>query len=303
MKASAFLAVGLGLWLAAGCDQGTKATRDESEASEDDAEERDEDADEDEGKSKKKKAKKSDDEDEDAKDAKPAAATDSPAAATGAASAEAVEAAVAADKPLPTPVTSPELQTYPLEGFAKIPGGCSEAFATAGMAPGTAEDYQFPWVTQAMLATGQYKVVDQHPTAPGQVSFELHQAGEKHNNLQVLVARCFDGSTCNHLVAMLRSTTRSTNAQPFCKKLPLDLGPGTFRGARLQQLGAPLSALPGKDDAVGQCARLQACSVALDPSKAKEVEVGFECQKAPHKVKRECAEKHLCSEVVNCLGN
>ncbi|MSP25109.1 MAG: hypothetical protein EXR75_08080 [Myxococcales bacterium] len=200
---------------------------------------------------------------------------------------------------------SPEQQTYSMDGVPTIPDNCKEAYAIAASAPNSVgPNYDWAWTKQAMLANQQYKLALDDTKDPGfgEVSFRLFQASEKHGNAWVLVARCGDGMTCNRLVAMLRAITKNKSPHPYCGKLPLGLGWATPLRPMLRELGSPTNTLPGDNDAKGQCARLQACSVATEPSKADSVNIGFECQKAPHKSKRHCAKKYPCAAVMTCLS-
>jgi hypothetical protein len=236
-------------------------------------------------------------------DGKPAESTrpvSGDAAPSGSANADqAPKTAEEAPKP---PVTDPSQQTYP-DLAQKIPDSCAEPFVVMATAPNSAgEDYAWTWTRQALLANQQFKVVDAEPTAPGQVTFQLHLASDKFNNAWVLVAKCKDGGTCNKLAAMYKAIVKGAVASPVCGKLPMDLSPATFKKPVLREEGFAQNTLPDKSDVQGQCARLQACSVAMDPpAKAGKEEIGFECQKAPTKFKVDCAMKYPCSEVMKCL--
>ena len=224
-----------------------------------------------------------------------AASSDVPAAPASATATAAASASASPAGPAPS---------FSLEGVAAIADDCKEAYATAATAPeSVGPEYDWAWTKQALLANPQFKInLDDRDPASGEVSFRLFQASVKFHSAWVLVARCGDGATCNRLVAMLRATTHNKSPQPYCGSLPMDLVWGTPLRPILRELGDPQRTLPGDDDSKGQCARLQACSVAADPSKAESITVGLDCQKAPHKFKRACSQKFPCSEVMTCLG-
>jgi len=200
-------------------------------------------------------------------------------------------------------VTDPSQQTYPEDGIQKIADSCANAFAVAATAPNTVgPDYEWTWTRQALLANQQFKVVNGKPKARGEVSFELHQASAKLNNSFVLLAQCADGLTCNKLAAMLKGVVQGAPAQPACGTLPMDLGPATLKKPVLPAADFASNTLPNEKDTVGTCARLQACTVAMDPpAKAGKENVGLECQKAPSNFKTQCARKFPCVEVTKCL--
>jgi hypothetical protein len=258
----------------------------------------------DDGSSKKKKKEKKvaeDDEHDDGESEKKSNKLASTAAATGAPAPPAPT--VATPTPPAAPVTEPTQQTYP-DIANPIPANCSNAWAIAGNAPTSVGDtYAWPWARQAMLANQQFRIVGSAPTSPGEVMFELHQASDRFNNAWVLLARCADGTTCNKLTAMIKGTINGAPAQVGCGPLPMDLGTASFRKPLLRDLANPQGSLPASDDVIGQCARLQACSVATDPpSKAGKEKIGFDCQKAPSRVKRDCATRYPCAEVMKCLA-
>ncbi len=202
------------------------------------------------------------------------------------------------------PVTSPSQQTYSMDAIKKIPDNCSKPFVIMSTAPNkVGQDYAWTWSRQAMLANQQFKVVDGEPQVPGQVSFQLHLAAPKFNKAWVLVAKCKDGGTCNRLAAMYKAIVKGAAASPVCGKLPMDLSPVTFKKPVLREAGFSTNTLPGAKDGVGLCARLHACTIAMDPSKASTVNIGLQCQKAPSKFKVQCARKYPCAEVMKCLGN
>jgi hypothetical protein len=211
-----------------------------------------------------------------------------------------------APKPPPAPrppVTDPTQQTYP-ELAQKIPEGCAEPSVIMATAPRTAgEDYPWTWARQALLANLEFQVVDGAPATAGQVSFDLHLATEKYNGAWVLVARCKDGGTCNKLAAMYKAIAVGALASPICGKLPMDLGPATLKHPVLRKDTFGKEALPDTTDVLGQCARLQACTVAMDPAnKSGKVTLGFDCQRAPADFQIGCAAKSPCAEVLKCLG-
>jgi len=200
-----------------------------------------------------------------------------------------------------TPVTSPELQTYP-DVTNKISDGCAKAYAIAASAPNSVGDsYPWSWTRQAMLANQQFKVVGGDPSGLGEVTFELHLASDKWQNAWVLVARCNNGLTCNKLASMLKAVVPNATPQVACDKLPMDLSPATFKKPVLRELGSPTNSLPDDKDGQGLCARLHACTVAMDTSKSGTEKLGLECQKAPTKFKTSCAQKYPCQEVVKCM--
>lgn len=259
----------------------------------------DEEEDEDDGKkSKKKKGKKDADGEKDAK-AEPGEKGAAKAAGTP------VDAAptVTGNTPPAVPVTDPSLQTYP-DLPNKIADNCQSPYVIMATAPeSVGVDYPWTWSRQAMLANQQFKVVAGTPSAVGQVSFATHFASARYNFAWVLVAQCHDGGTCNKLASMYKAVVPGSQSQAFCGAWPMDLSPATMKKPVLRELGDPQNSLPQSSDTIGQCARLQACSVAMDPpNKAGKENIGLECQKAPSKFKRECAAKYPCSEVMACLG-
>jgi hypothetical protein len=293
----------LGMWLTVvtalgvgsvlvGCDK--KADAEPSAEKEKRSKDSDEDEEEDDKKSKKKKGKKDDDGEKDAKDTAAAKPAGTPADAAP---------SVTGNAPPPVPVTDPSLQSYP-DLPNKIADNCQSAYVVMATAPeSVGVDYAWTWSRQAMLANQQFKVVAGAPSAVGQVSFAVHQASQRFNNAWVLVAQCHDGGTCNKLASMYKAIVAGAQAQAFCGTWPMDLSPATMKKPVLRELGDPQNTLPQSSDTIGQCARLQACSVALDPpTKAGKENIGLECQKAPSKFKRDCAAKYPCSEVMACLG-
>ncbi len=253
------------------------------------------------GKDEAKKEKKGDDDDDDDDDKKKKKKKDK----DGDKEDNADKADKTADKddaPPAAPVTDPSQQTYP-DIANKIADNCSTPFVIMTTAPNSVgADYPWTWTRQAMLANQQFKVVSGEPAGPGEVTFQLHLASDKFNNAWVLVAKCHDGGTCNKLAAMNKGIVKGSQSQPVCGKLPMDLSPSTMKKPVLRELGNPQNTLPDSKDVPGQCARLQACTVAMDPpAKAGKEEIGFECQKAPTKFKTDCATKYPCAEVMKCL--
>jgi hypothetical protein len=204
----------------------------------------------------------------------------------------------------PPAVTSPEQQTYPAIS-SPIDPTCSKPSVLAATAPASVgRDYPWTWARQALLANQQFRVVPGTPSAPGQVSFELHQLPASSGNAFALVARCQDGGTCNHLAAMFRAVVPSNRASVSCGPLPSGLSATTrVRGSLLAELAAPKSNLPGPKDVIGQCARLQACTVASDTSLSGSEDLGLQCQRAPSRFPIACARKYPCVEVLGCMGN
>jgi hypothetical protein len=162
-------------------------------------------------------------------------------------------------------------------------------------------DYPWTWTRQALLANQQYKVVEGTPSVPGEVAFEVHQASSKHSGAWVLVARCADGGTCNKLAAMQKAIVKGAAAQPVCGALPMDLSPATRKKVVLRELGNPQNTLPDRTDVVGQCARLHACTVAMDPKANATTDIGLSCQKSPSSFKTSCASAYPCAAVLACL--
>ncbi len=200
-------------------------------------------------------------------------------------------------------VNRPDQQTYPDDAIKKIADHCSKPFVIMSTAPNSVgDDYPWTWTRQAMLANQQFKVVDGEPAAPGQVSFQLHLASPKFQLAWVLVAKCKDGGTCNKLAAMYKAIVKSSQSQPVCGKLPMDLSPVTFKKPVLREAGFSANTLPEKTDVKGMCARLQACTVATDTTKSGKETIGLDCQKAPSKFKTDCARKVPCKAVMDCLG-
>lgn len=202
----------------------------------------------------------------------------------------------------PSPVTDPSQQTYP-DVTNKIADNCASPWVIMATAPNSVGiDYPWTWSRQAMLANQQFKIVSGEPAAPGEVTFQLHQASDRYNNAWVLIGKCQDGGTCNKLAAMYKGIVKGSQSQPVCGSLQMDLSQATFKKPMLRDLGVPQNSLPSSSDVPAQCARLQACSVAMDPpSKAGKENIGFDCQKAPSKFKTACATKYPCAEVMKCL--
>jgi hypothetical protein len=227
-------------------------------------------------------------------------ATSAPAAPPSAAAPSDAKSAVTSAAPA-SPVTDPTQQTY-ADISNPIPNDCKNAAVLMTSAPeSVGVDYPWTWTRQALLANQQYKVVDGPPAAPGEVSFEVHQASSKHSAAWVLVARCADGGTCNKLAAMQKAIVKGAASQPVCGSLPMELSPATRKKAVLRELGNPQNTLPGKTDVVGQCARLHACTVATDPKANASTDIGLSCQKKPSSFKTACASEYPCSAVLSCL--
>ena len=252
--------------------------------------------DDDESDSKSKKKKKAEEGDSASKksDDKPAATTEK--------AADAVPVPTATGNAPAAPVTDPSQQTYP-DLPNKIADSCATPHVIMATAPNSVGvDYPWTWTRQAMLANQQFKVVSGEPAAVGEVSFGVHLSSDKFQSAWVLVAKCHDGGTCNKLAAMYKGVVKGSMSQPVCGTLPMDLSPVTFKKPVLRDLGDPRNTLPASSDTIGQCARLQACAVAMDPpAKAGKENIGFDCQKAPSNFKREDATRYPCSEVMACL--
>jgi hypothetical protein len=212
--------------------------------------------------------------------------------------------AVDASPKAPQVVTSPEQQTYPAIA-SPIDPTCSRPSVLAATAPkSVGKDYPWTWARQALLANQQFRVVPGTPGVPGQVSFELHQLPASSGNAFALVAQCQDGGTCNHLAAMFRAVVPGNRASVSCGPLPSGLAARTrVRGGVLAELSDPKSNLPGRKDVVGQCARLQACTVASDTSRSGSEDLGLRCQRAPSRFPIACARKYPCVEVLSCMAN
>jgi hypothetical protein len=233
----------------------------------------------------------------------PAAAVQPGAAATGAQptiAAEGNKAAPGTPAPAAAPqaVTSPEMQSYPMGSIKPIPDNCSNAHVILANAPSTVGvDYPWAWSKQAMLANQQFKT-GSSATAPGQVSFAVHQADATMAEAFALVATCGDGSTCNRLAAMYKAVVKSSNPQPLCGALPKALGRPKKQIDLLA--GDPASHTPKAGDTIGMCARIAACTIATKPDTTDDV--GIACQKRPGDFKTACASKYPCAEVMACLG-
>lgn len=200
-----------------------------------------------------------------------------------------------------TPVTDPNQQTY-ADVANKIADDCSNASVLMTSAPeSVGADYPWTWTRQALLANQQFKVVAGPPAAHGEVSFEVHQASSKFQNAWVLVGKCSNGSTCNKLAAMNKAIVKGSVSQPVCGPLPMDLSPATMKKPVLRELGDAQNTLPQKTEIVGQCARLHACTIAMDPTANAGATIGLDCQKGPTKFKTDCATKYPCAEVMKCL--
>jgi len=232
--------------------------------------------------------------------AKPAKADGSakPAAAPPP-TAKAADAAPAAkgDAPAPQAVTAPEQQSYPLGNIKAIPDSCSNAHVILANAPASVGvDYAWQYSKQAMLANQQFKT-GSSATAPGQVSFAVHQGDASMAEAFALVATCADGSTCNRLASMYKAVVKSSNPQVLCGDVPKALA----LKKKIDLLaGDPASNVPAASDTIGKCARVAACTIASKPDTTDDV--GIQCQKAPTKFKTECATKYPCAEVMACLG-
>ena len=229
-------------------------------------------------------------------------AKDGADAKAGADANAAKDAAKAADRKVAdVPVTSPEQQSYSMEGVKKIADNCAKAFVIMSTAPErVGADYTWTWARQALLANQQFKVVDGEPEAPGQVTFQLHKASQRFQNAWVLVAKCKDGGTCNYLAAMHKAIVKGSSSTPVCGNLPMDLGPATFKKPVLRKSAFSPDSLPDATDGAGLCARLHACTIAMDTSTATNI--GFDCQKAPSRFKTACARKYPCKAVMDCMA-
>jgi Ni/Co efflux regulator RcnB len=275
------------------------ATKEKSEDSSKDKKSRgdDDDDDEREKKKKKKKEKKESDSAE-----KPVAKTSEPTVSIAPKTAE-MPPPIKDSAPPSGPVTDPSQQTYP-DVSNKIADSCATASVIMTTAPNSVGiDYPWTWTRQAMLANQQFKIVSGDPRVRGEVAFEMHLASDKHQNAWVLVAKCGDGLTCNKLAAVNKAVVKGSTSQPVCGALPMDLSPATRKKPVLRELGNPQNKLPDSKDVPGQCVRLHACSIAMDPpNKAGKETLGLDCQKAPSNFKTSCATRYPCAEVMTCLG-
>lgn len=300
---STLLAIAVtGTFVLPGCNA---LNKDEGSSAKKEKKSSDDDEDDDEGSKKKDKKKKKKEGAESDSDGKKADKSDKPAPTEKpVADTKTADAAPTVKDPAPptTPVTDPSQQTYP-DVANKISDSCDNPYVIMNTAPNSVGiDYPWTWSRQAMLANQQFKVVGADPSAPGEVSFQVHLASDKFQNAWVLVAKCKDGGTCNKLAAMYKAIVKGSQSQPVCGKLPMDLSQATFKKVVLRELGNPQNTLPDSSDVPGQCARLQACSVAMDPpTKSGKEEIGFECQKSPSKFKTSCATRYPCAEVMKCL--
>jgi hypothetical protein len=208
---------------------------------------------------------------------------------------------VSDNKPPSGPVTDPNQQTY-ADVANPIADNCASPSVLVTSAPeSVGPDYPWTWTRQAMLANQQFKVVSGSPAAHGEVAFEVHQASDTFKNAWVLVAKCHDGSTCNKLAAVSKAIIRGAVSQPVCGPLPMQLSASTFKKPVLHELGAPQNTLPESSDISGQCARLHACTIAMDPIANAKTNIGLDCQKSPSYFKTSCATRYPCVEVTKCL--
>lgn len=297
------LVVVLAAFAASACDATEKAQADKDEAADDkkdkkkkdkgdDTEDEDEEGGEESAKKADKKSKK-----KDKKDADEAGGEDETRGKD-----DAEPAAGGTTKKLGSTggVTKPEDQTYPLSAITPVADNCSTPSVIMATAPeSVGADYEWTWTRQAMLANGQYKVVRAEPAGPGQVAFDVHQAGAGFSNAFVLVARCHDGGTCNHLAAMYKAVVKSSKPQVICGKLPMELSEGTKKRSFVSMGERGEADLPAASDVVGLCARLGACMIASDPSITDDP--GIACQKGPSGFKTACARNFPCAEVMACL--
>lgn len=204
-------------------------------------------------------------------------------------------------KPPSGPVTDPNQQTY-ADVANPIADNCSTPSVLMTTAPESmGADYAWTWTRQALLANQQFKVVSGSPAAHGEVAFEVHQASDTFKNAWVLVAKCHDGSTCNKLAAINKAIIKGSVSQPVCGPLPMQLSASTFKKPVLRELGVPQNTLPDSSDIVGQCARLHACTIAMDPTANAKTNIGLDCQKSPSNFKTSCATRYPCVEVTKCL--
>ncbi len=195
-------------------------------------------------------------------------------------------------------VTTPEMQSYPMGSIKPIPDNCSNAHVILANAPSSVGvDYPWAWSKQAMLANQQFKT-GTVASAPGQVSFAVHQADATMAEAFALVATCGDGSTCNRLAAMYKAVVKSSNPQVLCGALPGALGRPKKQIDLLA--GGPQASVPQAGDTIGMCARIAACTIASKPDTTDDV--GISCQKKPGSFKTQCASKYPCAEVMACLG-
>lgn len=234
------------------------------------------------------------------------AAPAAPAASPGAAAQAPAQGAIVDPSRPPTggaaapaqPVTAPEQQSYPMTPIKTIPDTCSNAHVILANAPkSVGVDYPWTWSRQALLANQQFRVAPA-ASAPGQVSFAVHQADATMGEAFALVATCADGSTCNRLAAMYKAVVKSSNPQPLCGPLPPNLG--RPKKAFDPLAGGPEANVPRAGDVMGLCARIAACTIATKPETTDDV--GIQCQKKPTSFKTECASRYPCAEVMACLG-
>jgi hypothetical protein len=195
------------------------------------------------------------------------------------------------------PVVTPSQQTYSMAGIRTIDDGCAKAHVVVATAPASVgADYEWKYTRQAMLANQQYRVVSGRPAARGEVSFDVRQAGAPMQNAYVLVATCADGTTCNHLAAMIQSVVKSAHPRPICGEVPPEVG-RLVKTVHLLE-GGPQANLPARSDTISSCARIAACTIASDTSTREDV--GVACQKQPSAYALECAARYPCAEVLAC---
>lgn len=180
---------------------------------------------------------------------------------------------------------------YSTDGIQTIPDSCDEPYVILANAPkDKTPSYTWPWARQALYANPQFRMAAE-PKAEQQVAFDVYETEQAI----LLVARCFDGGTCNRLAAMYQGIVRTAKPQLFCGNLPV-------KGAKHPALVVPPDHhwLPAPDDAIAKCARLAACEISANP--ATPGDPGMQCQRAPSSFKLECALKKSCTEVNRCAG-
>lgn len=202
------------------------------------------------------------------------------------------------------------------QAFALLPEDCKEPRVAAANAPLSAltrPGWNWPWVTQTLLAYETRFVFEASEIAPAR-RVTLHQrelkAQAKAPGRAELIAACQTPGTCNELAKVLRDSIPGNQATPYCAAQP-EPNPGLLLmwGMLLPPLpmswlhgGSQGDVIAGEPDVEKACVRWAVCSHQQDS--ARPVDAGLACLKDPNRYQRErrCASGASCFDVAQCAG-
>lgn len=222
-------------------------------------------------------------------------------------------ASVASTAPATTPSTAPDTAQ---PAFPLLADNCRQPRVAAANAPLSAlarPGWNWPWVTQTLLAHETRFVFE-----PAQIAatrrVTLHQrelkAQAKVAGRAELIAACETPGTCNELAKVLRDSIPGNQATPYCATQPepepgLPLAWSTLLPplpVSWLQGGSSGDVVAGDPDVDKACVRWAVCSHQQDP--ARPVDAGLACLKDPNRYQRErrCASGASCFDVAQCAG-